>query len=136
MTLLRILRFCGAVLFTMASSVAHGNASECVSIREWNDLVIAIKTATNFLTLCPFDIDKIASSDRLVLAKRLSISCFGATEMEKCTIRGPGRHLNIGGSAAEVVLDGFAFHGASECAVRVLSDAKKTQVVQNCDFVG
>jgi hypothetical protein len=88
------------------------------------------------LTLCQFDIGKNASSQRLVLEKRLSISCFGATETEKCTIRGPGRYFYISGSAAEVVLDGFAFHGASECAVRVLSSAKKTQVVQNCDFVG
>jgi hypothetical protein len=135
MTLLRILCFGGTMLLAMAV-VAPGNASECVSIGEWNDLVNAIKTATESLTLCPFDIDKTVSSQRLVLEKRLSISCFGATETEKCTVRGPGRHFYIGGSAAEIVLDGFAFHGASECAVRVRSTAKKTQVVQNCDFVG
>jgi len=134
MTLLRAFRFGGTALLAMVM-FAPANASECVNIEEWNDLVTSVRTATGTLTLCKFDIDKTASSERIMLKKRLSISCFGATETEKCTVRGPGYHLHIAGSATEVVLDGFAFHGASECAVRVLSTAKKTQVLQNCDFV-
>jgi hypothetical protein len=134
MTLQRVLRFGGTVLLGMAM-VAHGNIFKCVNIREWNDLVSAITAANGTLTLCKFDIIKPASSKGLLLNKSLNMSCFAATNTEKCTVRGPGRHLQIVGSAAEVFLGGFAFHGASEGAVRVFSSAKKTQVLQNCDFI-
>ena len=135
MTVLRVLRFGGTVLLGMAM-VAHGNVFQnCVSIGEWNDLVNAVTTANGTLMLCKFDINKPASAKGLLLNKRLSMSCFEATDTQKCTVRGPGRHFLIAGSSAEVFLGGFAFYGASECAVRVFSTAKKTQVLQNCDFI-
>ena len=77
MTFLRAFRFGGSVLLAMMV-FAPGYASECVNIGEWNDLVSTVRPATGTLMLCKFDIDKTASSERLLLNKCLSISCFGA----------------------------------------------------------
>lgn len=106
----------------------------CETIGSWSALVAAVRDATNSLSVCPFDITK-PSTERLLLNKRLNMTCHGATETNKCTLRGTGHHFRIAGPSAEVVLDGFAFHEATECAVRVLSTATKKQELWNCDFI-
>lgn len=122
----------GIVVLLTAILIVPANA--CETIGSWNALVAAVRSATNTLSLCPFDISK-PPSERLLLNKRLTLVCAGATETNKCTLRGSGHHFRIAGAAAEVVLDGFAFHGATTCAVRVLSTATKRQELRNCDFI-
>lgn len=119
------------MLLTMAM-IASVDA--CETIGSWSALVAAVRSATNSLSLCPFDIVK-PEGERLLLNKRLTMTCAGATETNKCTLRGTGHHFRIAGPAAEVVLDGFAFHDATTCALRVLSTAIKRQELRNCDFV-
>jgi len=106
----------------------------CETIGSWSALEAAVQSATNTLSLCPFDISKPASGF-LSLQKRLKMICTGATETNKCILRGTGHHFRIGGSEGEVELDGFAFHDATTCGVRVHSAATKLQTIRNCDFV-
>lgn len=122
----------GIILLSLVLSIRPINA--CELIGSWIDLVDAVRTATSTLLLCPFDIEK-PESERLLLNKRLNMTCFGATETSKCTVRGTGHHFRIAGTVAEIVLDGFAFRNATQCAIRVLSTAPKHHEIRNCDFI-
>ena len=131
MMVLKDVRLGGVMLLTM---VLIDPIYTCVTIGGWDDLVSAVTNASGSLSLCPFDIVK-PESEKLLLNKRLTMSCVGATESNKCTLRGIGNHIRIAQSAAEVVLEGFKFIGATKCAVRVHSTATKTHELRDCGFV-
>jgi hypothetical protein len=122
----------GSVL--LVGVILFHSSFACETIGSWNALVAAVRSATGSLNLCPFDITK-PESEWLVLNHRLAMTCVGATNNNKCIVRGTGHHFRIVGAAAEVVLDGFAFYDATKCAVRVLSTATKEQEIRNCDFI-
>lgn len=126
-------RYFGAVLLLLMAFIAP--AHSCETIGSWNALVSAVKDATDFLRVCPFDIVK-PEAERLVLDKRLTMVCVGASDTNKCTMRGAGHHFRIAGADAEITLDGFAFYNATKCAVRVLSTATKMQKIRKSIFAG
>ncbi len=127
------LGFGGSIMLLLLLVNLIAPVYSCETIGSWNALVAAVKDATDTLSLCPFDIVKPAS-ERLLLDKRLTMVCVGASDTNKCTLRGTGHHVRIVGTNAEITLDGFAFYHATACAVRVLSSATRTQRLRKCIF--
>lgn len=87
------------------------------------------------LTLCPFAVDKPAAS-RLVLNRPLRLTCQKSGAGDRCLIDGRGNHFRIQGPNAQIILEGFTFQSATECAVRVAPTATKPQLIQGCEFLG
>lgn len=127
-------RLFGGVLMVLMMAF-DASVHACETITSWNALVTAVEDATDFLRICtPFDIVK-PESERLVLEKRLTMVCVGASDTNKCTLRGAGNHFRIGGADAEIMIDGFAFYNATQSAVRVHSTATKRQRIRKSLFV-
>jgi hypothetical protein len=120
------------MLLMLLASLMINPVCSCETIGSWNALVAAVNDATDTLSLCPFDIVK-PTSERLVLDKRLTMVCVGASDTNKCTLRGTGHHVRIVGTNAEITLDGFAFYNATACALYV--SCPRRQGRNDCESV-
>lgn len=64
-------------------SQINNSSASCTKIERWSDIAIATKSSSSRIVFCPFDIQKPATADSILVFKTLTMIC---REDSKCII--------------------------------------------------
>lgn len=126
------------VLIAVLATFPTADAAACKTVTTWNMFVNFVNTAMNEkqseICFNPFEVSKPTNS-RLVLNRPITLRCQKTKTSDKCAIEGAGHQIRIAGGNSQVLMEGFTFVGATNCAVRIVATSAKMHTLVDCDFI-
>ena len=110
--------------------------SSCLHVASWRVLKNILENSTGEVVLCPFHVKKDMASSPAVVTNSIIVICDKRGPASgKCTVDGPGSHIQIIGGRASATFQRLNFQGATEGSVRVFSSATSAQSFCYCNFI-